>query len=153
MSEDVTSAYGSENTSRGHADVSESGNESQNVTDFPEAAARRAAVMVGRLVSSMAAGGAPERPNSVWSARPDGVFAAWHKCGFLAFQLIVGHCVWPWRFIATRVLEWATCGLRGRAGRSPAVAPMTLLVNRGFWRRPFPETDDLSPISRYLVSD
>jgi hypothetical protein len=46
MSEDVTSAYGSENTSRGHADVSEPGNESQNVTDFPEAAARRAAVMV-----------------------------------------------------------------------------------------------------------
>jgi len=26
--------------------------------------------MVGRLVSNMAAGDAPERPNSVWSARP-----------------------------------------------------------------------------------
>jgi hypothetical protein len=43
MSEDVTSAYGSENISCGRADVSEPGNESQNVTDFPEAAARVAA--------------------------------------------------------------------------------------------------------------
>jgi hypothetical protein len=45
--------------------------------------------------------------------------------------------------LASRMLLW-------RSETAPAGA---LLVNRGFWRRPFPETDDLSPISRYLVSD
>jgi hypothetical protein len=43
MSEDVTSAYGSEDASRGRADVSEPGIESQNVTDFPETALQRTA--------------------------------------------------------------------------------------------------------------
>ena len=66
MSEDVTSAYGSEDASRGRADVSEPGNESQNVTDFSEAAARRPAY--GRLpVVGVAARAVPEK-GDMWVA-------------------------------------------------------------------------------------
>jgi hypothetical protein len=46
---------------------------------------------------------------------------------------------------ATGKPDAAGGGLRPPGGSTPG--------QRGFWRRPFPETDDLSPISRYLVSD
>jgi hypothetical protein len=55
-------------TSRGCADVSETGNESQNVTDFAQAAARRAAY--GRLpVVGVAARAVPEGVICVWPRR------------------------------------------------------------------------------------